>query len=205
MELPNRRSVAMGRKADLTRNTTETRIQAAIDLDGRGRTDLSTGIAFFDHMLKLMAVHGFLDLQLHAEGDLDVDFHHTVEDVGIVLGQMLSKALGDRKGIRRFGFAVTPMDEALATATIDLSNRPFLVFLAPSADTGSNGFDFSLAKEFFRAFAVHGGMNLHIEVRYGENRHHMLEAVFKSVGRALNQAVSHDRRIAGVRSTKGSL
>jgi len=195
----------MARKAELTRNTAETRIHATLCLEGCGQTGLSTGIPFFDHMLNLMAVHGFLDMAVSAQGDLDVDFHHTVEDVGIVLGQLLSQALGDRKGIRRFGFAATPMDDALATVTIDLSNRPFLVFAIPPAESSADGFDFSLAKEFFRAFSVHGGMNLHIQVHYGENRHHMLEAIFKSVGRALNQAVWQDERVVGVRSTKGNL
>lgn len=195
----------MVRKAELTRNTAETRIHASLDLDGCGQTQLATGIPFFDHMLNLMAAHGFLDMALSAQGDLDVDFHHTVEDVGIVLGQLLSQALGDRKGIRRFGFAATPMDEALATVTIDLSNRPFLVYAIPATELSTDGFDFALAKEFFRAFCVHGGMNLHIQVHYGENRHHMLEAIFKSVGRALSQAVALDQRIAGVRSTKGNL
>jgi imidazoleglycerol-phosphate dehydratase len=156
-------------------------------------------------MLHLMAVHGFLGLKVEAEGDLDVDFHHTVEDVGITVGQLFKKALGDRKGIRRFGTATTPMDDALATAVVDLSNRPYLVFLTTGCVFTAGGFDFSLAKEFFRAFATHGGMNLHIQVHYGENLHHMLEAIFKSVGRALAQAVSIDERIDGVRSTKGSL
>ena len=195
----------MGRKAELTRKTKETSISIKLELNGAGRHHISTGIPFFDHMLTLFAVHGFFDLHVDATGDIQVDYHHTVEDVGIVLGQALDQALGDRKSIRRFGHAVTPMDDALTAVTIDLSNRPFLVFNHPSIASTAGGFDSSLAKEFLRAFATRGGMNLHINVCYGENSHHIIESVFKATARALDQAVALDHRIAGVHSTKGEL
>jgi imidazoleglycerol-phosphate dehydratase len=193
------------RKAELERRTQETTIKVAIDLDGKGRTDIATGIPFFDHMLTLFSVHGFLDLTLRARGDIEVDSHHTVEDVGIVLGDALEEALGDRKGIRRYGFAVTPMDEALASVAVDLSRRAYLVYQVPSCDPAERSFNRSLAKEFFKSVAHHGGMNLHVTVPYGENEHHILEAAFKSFGRALGQAVGLDARITGVRSSKGML
>jgi imidazoleglycerol-phosphate dehydratase len=160
---------------------------------------------FFDHMLTLLTLHGMFDISLHAEGDLGVDYHHTVEDVGLVFGDALTQALGERKGIKRFGHAVTPMDDALATVTIDLSNRPFLVYNVPSMVSSGTVFNPSLTKEFFRALAMRGGMNLHITVSYGENEHHVIESIFKSFGRALDQAVSYDERITGVLSTKGSI
>jgi imidazoleglycerol-phosphate dehydratase len=156
-------------------------------------------------MLTLVAVHGFFDITLQAQGDLEVDSHHTVEDVGIVLGSAVASALGDRKGIRRYGYAVTPMDEALATVALDLSRRPYLVFQVPACDTAETSFNRILAKEFFKSVANHGGMNLHLTVPYGENEHHVLEAAFKSFGRALRQAVDVDPRSGGVRSSKGSL
>jgi imidazoleglycerol-phosphate dehydratase len=195
----------MNRKVELERKTRETAIRVSVDLDGVGPPQASTGIPFFDHMLNLFGIHGFIDMTLHAHGDLEVDSHHTVEDVGIVLGDAIQTALGDRNGIRRYGFAVTPMDEALATVAIDLSRRPYLVFQVPSGEGTGQTFNRSLAKEFFRALANHIGMNLHITVPYGENEHHILEAVFKSFGRALRQAVSIDERISGVRSSKGML
>jgi imidazoleglycerol-phosphate dehydratase len=195
----------MVRTSRIERNTAETQITMELNLDGRGEARIKTGIAFFDHMLTLFCVHGRFDLQLDADGDLDVDFHHTVEDVALVLGEALSSALGNRAGIRRYGFAVTPMDDALAEVAIDLSNRPFLVYRLPAVLKSPGHFDHGLAKEFFRAFAVKGGMNLHINVRYGENEHHVLESIFKSVGRALNQAVSVDADQHGVRSSKGVL
>ncbi len=156
-------------------------------------------------MLTLFAVHGFFDLSLHAKGDIDVDFHHTVEDVGLVLGQAVAKALGERKGIRRYGHAVTPMDDALAAVTVDLSNRPFLVYNAPEPLVSEIGLSPSLAKEFFRALVNRAGMNLHINVPYGENEHHVMESIFKAFGRALDQASAFDERIIGVRSSKGIL
>ena len=195
----------MKRSAKVERKTKETDIRITLNLDGQGAAKIASGIPFFDHMLTLLAVHGFLDLTVIAEGDLDVDFHHTVEDVGLVLGDAFSGALSDRKGIKRYGFAVTPMDDALTAVTVDLSNRAFLVYNIPSLGTSVNRFDHVLAKEFFRAFASRCGMNLHINVSYGENEHHVLESIFKALGRALDQASSFDERITGVQSTKGSL
>jgi imidazoleglycerol-phosphate dehydratase len=195
----------MTRKSKLSRKTSETAIEINIDLDGRGRCRVNTGIPFFDHMLTLAGVHGFMDLSIRAQGDIEIDSHHTVEDVGIVLGDAIDQALGDRSGIRRYGFAVTPMDDALATVAVDLSRRPYLVFQTPEGGAAEPAFSRALAKEFFRALANHSGMNLHISVPYGENDHHILEAVFKSFGRALDQAASVDERIRGVRSSKGSL
>jgi imidazoleglycerol-phosphate dehydratase len=195
----------MARKTELERITKETQIQVRLNLDGTGKVQADTGIGFFDHMLTLLGVHGFLDLSVTAKGDLEVDNHHTIEDVGICLGTALVKALGDRKGIRRYGFAVTPMDESLARVAVDLSNRPYLVFLLPESMVPDPGFDVTLIKEFMRAFSNNAGLNLHIEVPYGENQHHIIEAAFKSLGRALAQALGLDPRIQGVRSSKGSL
>ena len=193
------------RTAEVERNTKETRIKANLSLDGRGQTDIATGIPFLDHMLTLMAAHGFMDMDIAARGDIEVDFHHTVEDLGLVLGEALDRALGDRKGIRRFGHAVTPMDDALADVTIDLSKRPYLVFRLPPDVAPAGQFAPHLVREFCRALATRGGMNLHINVPYGEDPHHIIEAVFKSMGRALSQAVGVDARISGVRSTKGAI
>lgn len=193
----------MTRTATITRNTQETRISIDLDLDGRGRADVKTGIPFFDHMLTLFAAHGFFDLTMKADGDLEIDAHHTVEDAGLALGMAIADALGDRAGIRRYGLAVTPMDETLAEVALDLSNRPFLVYDFPDHRVRDGNFDAWLAREFFQALCVKAGMNLHINVRYGENDHHIIEGVFKSLGRALDQAVSIDPRIDGVRSTKG--
>jgi imidazoleglycerol-phosphate dehydratase len=195
----------MNRKAEVRRNTSETNIRISLDLDGHGRAEVSTGMAFFDHMLSLFAVHGFFDLLVHAEGDLDVDYHHTVEDVGLVLGDAVAKALGDRVGLRRYGHAVTPMDDALTAVTVDLSNRPFLVYQSPKPIVSEIGLSPSLTKEFFRALVNRGGMNLHINVMYGENEHHVVESIFKAFGRALDQASSFDERIKGVQSSKGTL
>lgn len=195
----------MNRSATVTRKTKETVIEAKLNLDGRGDSDIDLGVPFFDHMLTLMSAHGFFDLALQAKGDIDIDYHHTIEDVGLVLGDALDKALADRKGIQRYGHAVTPMDEAIASVTIDLSKRPFLVFRTPyNAPVAGDTFTM-LSKEFFRAFSTRGGMNLHIDVGYGENEHHILEAVFKSTGRALDLAISIDDRISDVLSTKGTL
>ena len=195
----------MERIAEIERKTKETAIRVSLNLDGQGKPEVSTGIPFFDHMLTLFAVHGFFDLSIKAQGDLDVDFHHTVEDVGLVAGEALNKALDDRKGIRRFGHAVTPMDDALSAVTVDLSNRPFLIFNYPPAAASGGSFNLSVAKEFFRAFAIQGGLNLHINVFYGENEHHILESIFKALGKALDQAYSFDNRIKDVRSSKGTL
>ncbi|MDL2321382.1 imidazoleglycerol-phosphate dehydratase [Desulfosarcina sp. OttesenSCG-928-B08] len=189
----------MTRTRTITRETTETRIHAEFCLDGSGNTAIQTGIGFFDHMLTLFCVHGSFDLKLSADGDLAVDFHHTVEDVGLVLSEAVSAALGNRAGIRRYGFAVTPMDETLAQVA------PYLVWHLPPATEPSGAFDRGLAKEFCRAFSVKGGMNLHIMVQYGENEHHILEAIYKSMGRALRQAAALDADRQGVRSSKGVL
>ena len=195
----------MGRSAQATRKTKETQIKISLNIDGNGTGDIDSGIPFLDHMLTLFSVHGFFDLSISAKGDLEVDHHHTVEDVGLVLGDVFSKALGDRKGIKRYGHAVTPMDEALSAVTVDLSNRPFLVYNVADSKGCGTFFDLALAKEFFRAFAVHCGMNLHINMHYGENEHHILESIFKAIGRALDQACAFDERIKGVRSSKGAL
>lgn len=195
----------MKRTAELERKTNETQIQAKLNLDGSGTCDVDTRIGFFNHMLTLFTVHGVFDLALSASGDIEVDYHHTVEDSGLVLGQVISTALGTRKGIQRYGHALVPMDDALAEVVIDLSNRPYCVMQLPRSMPLQNGFDASLAKEFFRAVAQKGGMNLHIRIAYGENWHHMIEAVFKAFGRALRCAVSTDERVSGILSSKGSL
>jgi imidazoleglycerol-phosphate dehydratase len=195
----------MQRTSEVERKTKETDISIKLNIDGSGNNEITTGIPFFDHMLTLFAVHGFFDLFINARGDIEVDFHHTVEDVGLVLGDAFDQALVGRKGIKRFGHAVTPMDDALASVAVDLSKRPFLVYNVP-IETSSAGNNFtSLAKEFFRAFATRGGMNLHINVYYGENEHHIIESIFKAAGRAIDQATDVDERIKGIRSSKGAL
>ena len=195
----------MNRTARVERRTNETQIRAALDLDGQGKCRICTGIGFFDHMLTLFGVHGLFDLEIEATGDLEVDFHHTVEDVGLVLGDAISQALGKREGIRRYGHAAIPMDDALAEVTLDLSNRPYLVFRHPDRMPLQGQWDASLAQEFFRAVAQKAGMNLHIRLVYGENWHHMAEAAFKGFGRALRTAISPDSRVTGIPSTKGRL
>jgi len=195
----------MDRKATIQRKTAETEIQLDLNIDGTGKNSISTGIGFLDHMLTLFAVHGFFDLTVGAKGDLEVDFHHTAEDVGLVLGDAFNEALGARNGIRRYGHAVTPMDEVLTTVTIDLSKRPYFVFRVPPDIAVGSGFNIPLAKEFLRAFATRGGMNLHINVLYGENEHHIIESMFKAAARALDQASGFDGRIGAVHSTKGVL
>ena len=186
------------------RNTLETKIRCAIDLDGAGKTRLESGIAFFDHMLNAFARHGLFDLELSCRGDLDVDGHHSVEDCGIVLGKAIAKALGDKRGIRRVGSCALPMDESLAFCALDVSARSYLAFAADFPTQRCGGFDTELAKEFFRAVAVNAGLTLHLRVQ-GENSHHMLEALFKAFGRALREGVSLDERVQGVPSTKGVL
>lgn len=195
----------MDRVADVNRKTSETTIHIRLKINGKGAHDISTGIAFFDHMLTLFAVHGFFDTTVKASGDLEVDLHHTVEDVGLVLGDAINKALGERKGIKRYGHAVVPMDDALAAVSVDLSNRPYLVYRAPEYELSGIALNPSLTKEFFRALVNRGGMNLHINVAYGENDHHVIESIFKAFGRALDQAASVDGRTSGVPSSKGSL
>lgn len=200
-----RKSDPMPRTAQIQRQTAETRITLEINLDGTGRADLSTGVGFFDHMLTLFARHSLIDLSLQAQGDLHVDPHHTVEDVGIVLGKAIAKALGDRAGIRRYGHFTLPMDETLATVALDLSGRPYLVWKAdvPLAKLGT--FDTELAEDFWQAVATHAGMNLHVLCHYGRNSHHILEAIFKAAARALREAVEMDPRSPGIPSTKGTL
>lgn len=195
----------MERTAEVERKTKETSIRIVLKLVGSGKNKISTGIPFFDHMLTLFAVHGFFDLSIDADGDIDVDFHHTIEDVGLVLGDAFDSALGDRKGIKRFGHAVTPMDDALASVAVDLSKRPFLVYNVPERATSEGQAFTSLTKEFLRALSNRCGMNLHVNVFYGDNEHHINESIFKAVGRALGQAASFDDRIKSVRSSKGVL
>ncbi|MGE5559328.1 MAG: imidazoleglycerol-phosphate dehydratase HisB [Bacillota bacterium] len=195
----------MKRKAAVTRKTRETDVAVEINLDGTGAADIASGIGFFDHMLHHLARHSLCDLTVKANGDLQVDFHHTVEDLGITLGQAFAKALGDKTGINRYGSAAIPMDEALVQAALDLSGRPELVYELKITREKIGDFDTELAKEFFRAFVVHAGMNLHLHQQAGSNGHHILEAAFKAVARALRQAVSMDEREKGVPSTKGIL
>jgi imidazoleglycerol-phosphate dehydratase len=188
----------------VSRRTKETEVELELELDGRGRVDIHTGIPFLDHMLHLFAAHGYFDLKLQATGDLEVDQHHTVEDIGICLGHAIREALQQHPGVRRYGESRVPMDEALAQVTVDLSNRPFLHLDAPLPPVAA-GLDPQLVKEFWRAVAVHGGMTLHITVPYGENTHHILEAIFKAAGRALDAATQPEPRAEGVPSTKGVL
>jgi len=193
------------REAIIERQTKETKISAKLTLDGTGEAKVSTGIGFFDHMLEAMARFGYFDLELQAHGDLQVDPHHTIEDCGIVLGQALHQALGERSGIERVGDALLPMDEALVQVALDLSNRPYLVWEVDCPDGMVGGFPVEMAVEFFRAVAVHGGITLHIRMLSGKNRHHILEAVYKGFGRALGKAVRRNERYTGVLSTKGKL
>ena len=186
------------------RQTRETEVNLELELDGRGQAKIDTGIPFFDHMLHLFTAHGYFDLTLKAVGDLEVDQHHTVEDIGICLGHAFREALRQRPGVRRYGEARVPMDEALAQVTVDLSNRPYL-HLEVDLPPGAAGLDPQLLKEFWRAVSIHGGMTLHITVPYGENTHHILEAVFKAAGRALDAATTPEPRAIGVPSTKGVL
>ncbi|MBM4286079.1 MAG: imidazoleglycerol-phosphate dehydratase HisB [Deltaproteobacteria bacterium] len=191
-------------RARITRTTRETAIELELALDGRGAVELASGIPFLDHMLHLFAAHGYFDLKVTAQGDLEVDQHHTVEDIGICLGQAFRQALAARPGVRRFGSARVPMDEALAQVTVDLSNRPYLHYQVEFAP-GSAALDPQLVKEFWRAVSLHGGMTLHIEVPYGENTHHIMEAIFKAAGRALDRASQPEPRTQGAPSTKGVL
>lgn len=194
------------RIAEVTRNTAETRIRVKVNLDGTGLSKLSTGIGFFDHMLDQISRHGLVDLEIHAEGDLHIDGHHTVEDVGITLGQAVLKALGDKKGIRRYGHAYVPLDEALSRVVMDLSGRPGLEMHVPFKSGMVGAFDTQLAYEFFQGFVNHAGVTLHIDNLKGENAHHQAETVFKAFARALRSAIELDPRALGtIPSTKGSL
>lgn len=195
----------MERRADFVRKTKETDITLFLNLDGKGDAEIDTGVGFFNHMLEGFARHGFFDLDVKVTGDLEVDCHHTIEDAGIVLGTVIKKALGDKKGIRRFGSCILPMDETLVLCAIDLSGRPYLVFDADFTSERVGDMDTEMVKEFFYAVSYTAGMNLHIKVLEGGNQHHMIEAMFKSFARALDEAVSYDPRIKDVLSTKGSL
>ncbi len=195
----------MARTASIRRETTETRIDLALDLDGTGRAEVSTGVGFFDHMLELLAKHSLMDLTIKAQGDLQVDPHHTVEDVGICYGKALAQALGDKAGIRRFGDATLPMDEVLVTAAVDLSGRAFCLWQAEVPAEVLGTFNSPLAEEFWRAASTHGAFNLHVICHHGQNTHHIIEGIFKASARALRQAVEPDPRMVGIPSTKGVL
>lgn len=193
------------RVAEIERNTFETQIKMKLNIDGKGENSIDTGIGFFDHMLTHISKHGFMDLELKAKGDLQVDCHHTVEDVGIVLGKAITQALGDKKGIKRYGSFILPMEEALVICALDISGRPYLGFDAQFKAERIGTMDTQMFEEFFRAVCLHGGLNLHIKVLSGNNDHHIAEAMFKAFGKALDIATSYDERIEGVLSTKGML
>ena len=194
------------RKATQDRKTTETNLSVSLDLDGTGQSDCQTGVGFFDHMLDQLARHSMIDITVRAKGDLHIDDHHTVEDTGIALGQALTRALGDKAGIGRYGSCLLPMDDALVRAALDLSARPYLIWNVAMPTPKIGTFDTELVREFFQAFAVHGGITLHVDMLHGVNSHHIAEATFKAVARALRQAVEPDPRRAGaVPSTKGAL
>lgn len=193
------------RQANVERSTTETQVRIELLLDGIGHGKISTTIPFLDHMLTLFAKHGFFDVMVHAKGDTEIDEHHTVEDIGIVLGMALKQALGKKEGIKRFGFASVPLDETLAQVTVDLSGRPYLVYRVELPDRKIKSFDLGLFEDFFQAFVTHGAFNLHVNLLYGRNPHHIMEAVFKALAKALDQATALDERVSGVLSTKGQL
>lgn len=195
----------MTREATVKRQTKETNINLHLKIDGTGRSDVSTGIGFFDHMLVLFARHGLFDLEVRAKGDLEVDAHHTVEDVGLALGQALREALGDKAGLCRYGWCLLPMDDALARVAVDCGGRPYLAYEAPDGTEAVGNFPFQLLEEFLRALSVQGGLNLHVALLDGRDSHHMAEAVFKGLARALDQATRIDPRVQGIPSTKGVL
>jgi imidazoleglycerol-phosphate dehydratase len=199
------RNARAARQTKVERNTSESRIQIHLNLDGAGIRRISTPIPFLNHMLDLLAKHAFFDLTVQAKGDTHIDDHHTVEDIGIVLGTALKQALGTKEGVCRFGTAWVPLDETLAQVTVDLSGRPYFVYNVKLPHRRIKGFDLYLFEDFFQAFATNAAMNLHINVAYGRNPHHIMESVFKALAKALDQAVSVDPRISGVLSTKGSL
>ena len=194
-----------GRTATVTRGTAETDIRVTLNLDGRGRHEIETGVPFLNHMLEIFARHGFFDLSVRARGDVEVDDHHTVEDVGLCLGQGFREALGDKAGIRRFGEATVPLDEALVTTVVDLSGRPFFVYDVRIEQAKIGSFDVELIHDFLLAFTNQAALNLHVRMASGRNPHHVVEAVFKSLARALDFATQRDPRLSGVLSTKGSL
>ena len=193
------------RSATVERNTAETRISIQLTLDGEGTSRITTKVPFFDHMLTLFAKHGLVNLDVVCDGDVEVDFHHTVEDVGISLGQAFTRALGEKRGLRRYGYAYVPMDETLARVVVDFSGRPFLEYRAPERVDAIGQFPFQLVEEFLRGFAVHAGINLHAEILYGRDAHHMAEAIFKALAKAVDQATQLDPRVTGIPSTKGVL
>lgn len=193
------------RRAEIERKTAETQISIKLNLDGEGTCDIATGIGFLDHMLTLLAKHSFMDLTVKAKGDLEVDSHHTVEDIGIVLGEALQEALGDKAGIHRYGNCFIPMDETLAQVCLDFSGRPFLAFGAEIPKIQLGNYDAEMTEEFFRAVAMHCGLTLHIRVLYGSNVHHIIEAIFKAFARAVAEAAAVDPRVKGVMSSKGVL
>ena len=193
------------RNAEIMRDTFETKIKMKIDLDGTGENNISTGIGFFDHMLTHISKHGFIDLDVDAKGDVEVDCHHTIEDVGIVLGKCIAKALGDKKGIKRYGFFILPMDEALILCSMDISGRAYLNFDVTFPTQKCGDMDMEMVEEFFRAVTANAGIDMHIKMLAGKNSHHIAEGVFKAFGKALDMATSYDDRIEGVLSTKGML
>ena len=195
----------MPRSAEVERRTKETEIQITINLDGKGLSSIDTSIPFLDHMFELMAAHGFMDLTVRAKGDTEVDYHHTVEDLGICLGQAISEALGEKKAIKRYGQAIVPMDEALAQVVIDVSNRPYLSYKVTLKTSLTGQFDVGILSEFFRALANHAGLTMHIELVSGDDPHHSAEAIFKAFARALDEASQREERLEGVPSTKGIL
>ncbi len=196
---------APSRQSSLTRTTKETSINLELTLDGQGKAEISTGVPFFDHMLTLLTVHGFFNLAIKASGDIEVDDHHTVEDIGICLGQAFKESLGDFSSISRYGHFSLPMDETLARITLDLSNRPYLHYDVIALDQKTGTFDTTMVQEFLRAFAFNCGLTLHVEVKYGVNTHHIIEAIFKALGRTLDQATAIDPRVQGTLSSKGTL
>ncbi|THB78589.1 MAG: imidazoleglycerol-phosphate dehydratase HisB [Desulfobulbaceae bacterium] len=193
------------RTGTVNRKTNETEISISLSLDGTGRNEIDSGVPFLDHMLTLFSVHGFFDLKLLAKGDTEIDDHHTVEDIGICLGQVLAQAIGDKSGIRRYGTCYLPMDETLVRTVVDISNRPYLHYEVVVADQKVGQFDTCLALEFMRAFSQHAGITLHIDLLHGENAHHIIEAIFKSLARAVNEAVTPLEGVTGALSSKGCL
>lgn len=205
MEIRKPEETGSKRSVFVRRDTKETKITVSLDIDGQGKASLDTGIGFFNHMLDGFARHGFFDLEVKVQGDLDVDSHHTIEDTGIVLGTAIKEAVGDKKGIRRFGSMILPMDETLVLCAVDLSGRPYLNFNASFTVPKIGDMDTEMAREFFYAVSYAAGMNLHIKVLDGTNNHHIMEAIFKAFAKALDEATQSDQRVQGVLSTKGSL